>query len=47
VTAVRDRPARAGPLRLLAFRDFRLLWIGETTSSFGSSVSSVGCRWSP
>ena len=41
MTAVRDRPARAGPLRLLAVRDFRLLWIGETTSSFGSSVSSV------
>jgi MFS family permease len=41
VTAVRDRSARAGPLRLLAFRDFRLLWIGETTSSFGSSISNV------
>jgi len=41
VIAVRDRPARTGPLRLLAIRDFRLLWIGETTSSFGSSVSSV------
>ena len=41
MTAVRDRSARAGPLRLLAFRDFRLLWIGETTSSFGSSISNV------
>jgi MFS family permease len=41
VTAVRDRSARAGPPRLLAFRDFRLLWIGETTSSFGSSISNV------
>ena len=41
MTPVRGRLARAGPLRLLAFRDFRLLWIGETTSSFGSSVSSV------
>ena len=41
MTAVRDRSARAGPPRLLAFRDFRLLWIGETTSSFGSSISNV------
>jgi predicted MFS family arabinose efflux permease len=29
------------PLRLLAMRDFRLLWIGETTSSLGSSISVV------
>jgi MFS family permease len=41
MTTVRDQPPRPGPLGLLAMRDFRLLWIGETTSSFGSSVSSV------
>ncbi len=34
----RSRPRLVG---LLAVREFRLLWIGETTSSFGSSVSSV------
>jgi MFS family permease len=34
----RPRPRLVG---LLAVREFRLLWIGETTSSFGSSVSSV------
>src|ERR1700733_9349723 len=33
--------ARTGRLRLLAMRDFRLLWIGETTSSLGSSISVV------
>ena len=32
---------RPGWLGLLAVREFRLLWIGETTSSFGSSISSV------
>jgi MFS family permease len=39
--AARDQPRRPGALGLLAMRNFRLLWIGETTSSFGSSVSSV------
>ena len=34
-------PTRRGRLGLLAVREFRLLWIGETTSSFGSSISSV------
>jgi MFS family permease len=34
-------PARRGRLRLLAVRDFRLLRIGETTSSLGSSISVV------
>jgi hypothetical protein len=31
----------AGRVRLLAVRDFRLLWIGETTSTLGSSVTSI------
>jgi predicted MFS family arabinose efflux permease len=35
------RPSRHHRLGLLHVRTFRLLWIGETTSSFGSSVSSV------
>jgi MFS family permease len=34
-------PPRASRLGLLRDRDFRLLWIGETTSSLGTSVSSV------
>jgi MFS family permease len=34
-------PARSRRLGLLARRDFRLLWIGETTSSLGSSISGV------
>jgi MFS family permease len=41
MSAARDQPRRPGALGLLAMRNFRLLWIGETTSSFGSSVSSV------
>lgn len=34
-------PGRRTPGRLLRRRDFRLLWIGESTSSLGSSVTSV------
>ncbi|MFE9068509.1 MFS transporter [Streptomyces violaceusniger] len=34
-------PRRAGRGGLLRDRDFRLLWIGETTSKFGSSVSRI------
>ncbi|GII59998.1 MFS transporter [Sphaerisporangium krabiense] len=34
-------PARRGVGGLLRERDFRLLWIGETSSAFGSSVTSV------
>jgi MFS family permease len=41
VTRVPAAPARRGWLGLLAGRDFRLLWIGETTSSLGSSISVV------
>ena len=41
MTLVAAAPARRGRLRLLAARDFRLLWIGETTSSLGSSISVV------
>jgi hypothetical protein len=41
MTLVATAPARRGRLRLLAARDFRLLWIGETTSSLGSSISVV------
>jgi MFS family permease len=41
VTRVTAAPARRGWLGLLAVRDFRLLWIGETTSSLGSSISVV------
>jgi MFS family permease len=40
-TAVTTSPPPVSRLGLLHVRDFRLLWIGETTSSFGSSVSSV------
>jgi MFS family permease len=35
-----ERPVYRSRLGLLAHRDFRLLWTGETTSSFGSSVSA-------
>jgi MFS family permease len=35
------RPPRSRRLGLLAARDFRLLWIGETTSSLGSSIGGV------
>jgi predicted MFS family arabinose efflux permease len=35
------RPARFRRLGLLANRDFRLLWAGETTSSLGSSIGGV------
>jgi MFS family permease len=41
ITPAVGGPARRGRLGLLAVREFRLLWIGETTSSFGSSISSV------
>jgi MFS family permease len=41
MTSVLDAPRVARQLGLLARRDFRLLWIGETTSSFGSSISGV------
>jgi MFS family permease len=41
VTAAQEAPARSRRLGLLAMRDFRLLWIGETTSSLGSSISGV------
>jgi MFS family permease len=41
MTLVATASARRGRLRLLAVRDFRLLWIGETTSSLGSSISVV------
>jgi MFS family permease len=41
VTPVQEAPARSRRLGLLAMRDFRLLWIGETTSSLGSSISGV------
>ncbi len=41
MTAVLDRPTHPRPGGLLRHRDFRLLWIGETTSSLGSSVTSV------
>jgi MFS family permease len=41
MTLVAAAPAPRGRLRLLAVRDFRLLWIGETTSSLGSSISVV------
>jgi MFS family permease len=41
VTALAEPPVRPRRLGLLARRDFRLLWIGETTSSLGSSISSV------
>ncbi|MFC4532242.1 MFS transporter [Sphaerisporangium dianthi] len=44
-TAISRAPAGTGlPRRrwgLLRERDFRLLWIGETTSGFGSSLTSV------
>jgi MFS family permease len=40
VTPAQEAPARSR-LGLLAMRDFRLLWIGETTSSLGSSISGV------
>lgn len=35
------RPGRFRRLGLLATRDFRLLWAGETTSSLGSSIGGV------
>ncbi|MGW0804099.1 MFS transporter [Nonomuraea sp. NPDC002799] len=38
MTTTTIRPPRFGLLRQ---RDFRLLWIGESTSSFGSAVTSV------
>jgi MFS family permease len=44
MTAVLDSPTTQRPrsrLGLLRLRDFRLLWTGETTSSFGSSISGV------
>jgi MFS family permease len=41
MTAVADETRRIPGIGLLAGRDFRLLWIGETTSCFGSSISSV------
>jgi MFS family permease len=41
VTQVRQPPGRTRWLGLLAVRDFRLLWTGETISSLGSSVSGV------
>jgi hypothetical protein len=44
MTAVLHSPAARRPrsrFGLLRVRDFRLLWLGETTSSFGSSVGSV------
>lgn len=41
MTPVIETPARTRRLGLLAVRDFRLLWIGETTSSLGSSISGV------
>ncbi len=41
VTPAQEAPARSRRLGLLAMRDFRLLWIGETTSSLGSSISGV------
>ncbi len=37
---VTDRPVIRTRLGLLGHRQFRLLWTGETTSSFGSSVSA-------
>ena len=40
MTAVLERPAPA-PERASWRRDFRLLWLGETTSSLGSSVTIV------
>jgi MFS family permease len=39
--SVLDTPRVTRRLGLLARRDFRLLWIGETTSTFGSSISGV------
>jgi MFS family permease len=44
MTAVQDLPTtrqRQSRLGLFRVRDFRLLWTGETTSSFGSSISGV------
>jgi predicted MFS family arabinose efflux permease len=38
---VRPRDRGAGPLGVLRQRDFRLLWIGETTSKCGSAVTMV------
>ena len=39
-TGLAERPATRTRLGLLGHRQFRLLWAGETTSSFGSSVSA-------
>jgi MFS family permease len=41
MTAVLEAPSRGPRVGLLAMRDFRLLWTGETTSTFGSSISAV------
>jgi MFS family permease len=41
VTSVAVGPSGSARWGLLGERRFRLLWIGETTSSFGSSVSAV------
>jgi MFS family permease len=44
MTAILDSPTARRPrprLGLLRVRNFRLLWLGETTSSFGSSVGGV------
>jgi MFS family permease len=41
MTPALKSPARPRRLGLLAVRDFRLLWTGETTSSLGSSISGV------
>jgi MFS family permease len=44
MTAVMDSPTThrlRSRFGLLQARDFRLLWIGETTSTFGSSISGV------
>jgi predicted MFS family arabinose efflux permease len=38
---VAETPGRRRGLGVLAIGDFRLLWIGETTSSLGSSISGV------
>lgn len=33
------------PLKALRGRDFRLLWVGQTTSSFGSAFQAVALPW--
>ncbi len=33
------------PLKALRSRDFRLLWVGQTTSSFGSAFQAVALPW--